>query len=102
MKISSILGLNARSQLFAYRYNNRLGKNIVDSKLQTAGVLKRAGVLHPKIYKILREPTGITTFDWNSLPDRFALKPSRGLGVEGIIVVKKKLKDGGWLTTQKE
>ncbi|HKB88516.1 MAG TPA: sugar-transfer associated ATP-grasp domain-containing protein [Patescibacteria group bacterium] len=102
MKISSILGLNARSQLFAYRYNSRRGKNIADSKLQTAGVLKRAGVLHPKIYKILRDPTGITTFDWNSLPDRFALKPSRGLGGEGIIVVKKKLKDGGWLTTQKE
>jgi alpha-L-glutamate ligase-like protein len=102
MKLSSILGLNARSQLFAYRYNSRRGKNIADSKIQTAGVLKRAGVATPKIYKKFRDPNDVTTFDWNSLPDRFALKPSRGLGGEGIVVVKKKLKDGGWLTTQKE
>lgn len=102
MKVSSILGLNARSQIFAYRYNTRRGKNIADSKIQTAGVLRRAGVPHPKIYKKFRDPNDVTSFDWNSLPDKFALKPSRGLGGEGIIVVKKKLVDGGWLTTQKE
>ena len=51
MKISSILGLNARAQQFAYRYNSRRGKNIADSKIQTAGVLRRAGVPHPKIFK---------------------------------------------------
>ncbi len=102
MKTSSILGLNARTQLFAYRYNSRRGKNIADSKIQTAAVLKRAGVAHPKIYKKFKDPSDVAAFDWNSLPDRFALKPSRGLGGEGIIVVKKKLKDGGWLTTQKE
>jgi alpha-L-glutamate ligase-like protein len=102
MKISSILGLNARTQLFAYRYNSRIGKKIADSKIQTATALRRAKVPHPKIYKKFKNPGDVTTFDWNSLPDRFALKPSRGMGGEGIIVVKKKLKDGGWLTTQKE
>lgn len=102
MKISSILGLNARSQLFAYRYNSRRGKNIADSKIQTAGALRRAGVPSPKIYKKFRDPKEILEFDWSTLPDRFALKPSRGLGGEGIIVIKKHLKDGSWLTTQKE
>jgi alpha-L-glutamate ligase-like protein len=102
MKISSILGLNARSQQFAYRYNSRRGKNIADSKIQTARVLRLAKVPHPKIYKKFREPGDVTSFDWNSLPEKFALKPSHGFGGEGIIVVKKKLKDGGWLTSQKE
>ncbi len=117
MKISSILGLNARTQLFAYRYNTKRGKNIADSKIQTAGVLKRAGVAHPKIYKKFRNPNDVYDYDWTSLPDKFALKPSRGLGGEGIIVVKRRLKshDQGsrnfsnfksqspiWLTTQKE
>jgi alpha-L-glutamate ligase-like protein len=102
MKISSILGLNARTQLFAYRYNSRRGKNIADSKIQTAGVLKRAAIPHPKIFKKFRDPGDVTSFDWNSLPDKFALKPSRGFGGEGIIVVKKRLKDGSWLTTNKE
>jgi len=102
MKVSSILGLNARSQLFAHKYNTRRGKNIADSKIQTARILKKAGVAHPKIYKKLTDPRQVMEFDWNSLPPKFALKPSRGMGGEGIIVVKRGLKDGGWLTTQKE
>jgi len=102
MKISSILGLNARTQLFAYKYNTKRGKNIADSKIQTARILKKAKVPHPKIYKKFMDPNDVFEFDWASLPDKFALKPSRGMGGEGIIVVKRRLKDGGWLTTQKE
>jgi len=102
MKTSSILGLNARTQLFAYKYNTKRGKNIADSKIQTARVLEKAGVPHPEIFKKFKDPQDVFRFDWTSLPDKFALKPSRGMGGEGIIVVKKRLKDGGWLTTQKE
>ncbi len=102
MKISSILGLNARTQLFAYRYNTKRGKDIADSKIQTTRILRKAGVAHPKIYKKFFDPNDVFEFDWTTLPDKFALKPSRGMGGEGIIVVKKRLKDGGWLTTQKD
>jgi len=102
MKISTILGMNARSQLFAYKYNSRRGKNIADSKIQTARMLKSAGIPHPKTYKKFADQKDVADFNWNKLPDRFALKPSRGMGGEGIIVVKRRLKDGGWLTTQKE
>ncbi len=102
MKISSILGLNARTQLFAYKYNTKRGKNIANSKIQTARVLRIAKVAHPKVYSKFVDPNDVFKFDWNSLPDKFALKPSRGMGGEGIIVVKRKLKDGGWLTTYKE
>jgi alpha-L-glutamate ligase-like protein len=102
MKIPSILGLNARTQLFAYKYNSKRGKNIADSKIQTAKILKKAAVAHPKIIKKFIDPRDVFEFDWTTLPDKFALKPSRGMGGEGIIVVKKQLKDGGWLTTNKE
>ncbi|MEK7550796.1 MAG: sugar-transfer associated ATP-grasp domain-containing protein [Patescibacteria group bacterium] len=102
MKLSSILGLNARTQTYAYRYNTHTGKNIADSKIQTARVLKIAGVAHPKIYKKFKNLEDVYNFDFEILPDRFAVKPSRGLGGEGIIVVKKKLKNDGWLTTQKK
>jgi alpha-L-glutamate ligase-like protein len=102
MKISSILGLNARTQLFAYKYNSKRGKNVADSKIQTANVLRKAHVAGPKIYKKFKKSEDVFDFDWSSLPDRFALKPSRGLGGEGIVVVKKKAADGkGWFTTQK-
>jgi alpha-L-glutamate ligase-like protein len=103
MKISSILGLNARTQLFAYKYNTRRGKNIADSKIQTARILKEEGVAHPKIFKKFKTPEDVLSFDWLTLPDKFALKPSRGLGGQGIIVVKKRSADGkGWFTTQND
>lgn len=113
MKISSILGLNARTQAFAYRYNTKRGKNIADSKIQTARILRVAFVASPKIYKKFTKPEEVSVFDWGSLPDKFALKPSRGLGGEGIIIVKRRLKSvnkqisglsnkATWLTTQKE
>ncbi len=102
MKLSNILGLNARTQLFTYKYNTRSGKNIADSKIQTSRVLKKANVAHPSILAKFKVPNDVFEFDWQTLPERFALKPSRGLGGEGIMVVKKKLKDGGWLSTQKE
>lgn len=101
MKLSNILGLNARTVAYAYKYNTHRGKNIADSKLQTARVLRLAGVAHPKIYKKFRNTADIYDYDWGGLPDKFALKPSRGLGGEGIIVVKKRLKNGMWLTTRK-
>jgi alpha-L-glutamate ligase-like protein len=106
MKLSNILGLNARAQLYSYHYNAARGKRIADSKLQTARILKEAGIAHPKIYKKFRTAADVFEFDWNSLPDSFALKPSRGLGGEGIIVVKKRrtdktVKGTEWITTQK-
>lgn len=111
MKASSILGLNARSQQFAYKYNTRRGKNIADSKIQTARMLKGAGVSHPFIYKKFKDPREVLNFNWESLPDKFALKPSRGMGGEGIIVIKKRITDKKilksaktpiWITTNKE
>ncbi len=118
MKLSSILGLNARTQLFTYKYNNRRGKNIADSKIQTARVLKKAKVAHPPILAKFNDPQDVFEFNWETLPDKFALKPSRGMGGEGIIVVKRRLKSANvrsdlkqitesannpvWLTTQKE
>ena len=120
MKLSSILGLNARTNLFSYRYNTKRGKFVADSKIQTAKILKKAGILSPTILKKFREPSEVYNLNWDSLPGSFALKPSRGLGGEGIIVVKKKASYGnglaprspalpagrlgevGWITTQKE
>jgi alpha-L-glutamate ligase-like protein len=101
MKLSSILGLNARTQLFSYKVNTARGKNMADSKLLTARVLKKAGIPHPEIYKKFRVPADVWGFNWEGLSDQFALKPSRGMGGEGIIVAKKRIADNEWQTTQK-
>lgn len=102
MKISSILGLNARGSLFTSKYNSRKAKNIANSKIQTAKVLKADNVPTPKIISKFKKLEDVNAFDWSKLPERFAIKPSRGLGGDGIIVIKKKLKNGNFLTTSRE
>lgn len=106
VKISSILGLNARSQLFTYEYNPARGKKIAASKLLTNKVLEEAEVPTPDIYARFKDPESVIEYDWSKLPSSFALKPNKGLGGEGIIVVKKKSKrkngDLAWITTQRK
>jgi len=101
MKLSSILGLNARTQLFAYKYNTKRGKMTADSKIQTARVLKAAEIPHPLIFYKFKRLEEVNNFVWEGLPSSFVLKPSRGMGGEGIVVVKKKV-EGGWMTTQRK
>ncbi len=108
MKISSILGLNARSQLYLTPFNSPESRGVADSKLLMFKVLKKAKIPTPEVYSKFREPRDVFDFKWESLPDAFALKPSRGFGGEGIIVVKKRGIDGKghklptvWITTQR-
>lgn len=106
MKLSHILGLNARFNLYSYPANSRRAKRVAASKLLTKTVLKRAGLPFPKVYAKFREPSQVLEFNWSKLPDSFAFKPARGLGGEGIIVVKKRSRDSTsanpvWITTQR-
>jgi alpha-L-glutamate ligase-like protein len=65
--------------------------------------LKRLSVATPKVLAKFKKPEDILLFEWETLPGAFALKPSRGFGGEGIIVVKRKsVKGKYWVTTQKE
>jgi alpha-L-glutamate ligase-like protein len=106
MKLSSILGLNARTRLYSYPHNTKRGKRIAASKLLTGRVLKKAGIPSPTIYVKFKNPEDIFSFDWDSVPGAFAIKPSKGFGGEGIIVIKKKIKqkDGNtyWVSTQRK
>ncbi|MEJ2348137.1 MAG: sugar-transfer associated ATP-grasp domain-containing protein, partial [Patescibacteria group bacterium] len=103
VKPSSILGKNARSQLFSYKHNTARGRKIATSKLLAKSVLKKAGIPVPETYKIFKTPRDIVDFDWSKLPDSFALKPNKGLGGEGIIIVKKRDKEGnGWITVSRK
>jgi len=103
MQSSAILGLNARGNLFSYPYNNASAKEKANSKLATKRALKKADVPVPDIYAKFVTPHALVSFDWSKLPDAFALKPNRGLGGEGIIIVKKRSADAvGWITTQRK
>lgn len=107
MKLSSILGLNARAQLFSYFYNTREGRRVAVSKLLTARVLSRAGIPVPQVYKKFKDPAEVLKFNWKTLSSSFVLKPNRGMGGEGIMVVRKRVNkdksdESVWVTAQKK
>lgn len=103
VKISSVLGLNARASLFSYKHNSKKGRRIAANKILTEKVLNKADIPTPKIYAKFEALRQLNTFDWSSLPSSFALKPSKGLGGKGIVVVKKRTADKeAWVTTERD
>ena len=106
---SGILGINARNQ--KYLRTSRRSRRILDSKLLTKKTLKEANIPVIETIALIRTRKELLSFDWDCLPDTFALKPNRGLGGAGILVIfgKKKrtldfawIKSDGALVTRKE
>ena len=90
----NVLGLNARNRFFLSS-NKKEGRKIADSKLQTKRFLRRAGLPTPKILATFHNSQKINDFAWETLPDNFVLKPSKGFGGQGVLIVKKKAKWAG-------
>jgi len=89
MKPSDILGLNARNHLYQSRYNRQAAKRIAASKLLTKSLLRKNKLPVPKLYRVFRKESEVDKFDFSRLPASFVVKPSGGLGGEGIVVVEK-------------
>ena len=53
----------------------------------TKSILKKAKVPVPKLYRIFKNERVVESFDFTRLPDSFVIKPSQGLGGEGILVI---------------
>ena len=83
----TILGMNARNYLYLRRFNTPRAKAMADDKLITKRRLVAAGIPTTKLIKVFRNPKSVRSFDWASLPEDFVLKPARGYGGEGILVV---------------
>lgn len=89
----AILGMNARNLEYVRPFNHAKGKRIADQKLLCKRVLKQAGIPVPGLIGKIRSSQDIEAFNWASLPDSFALKPNRGFGGEGILVVYARKKN---------
>lgn len=91
---AGILGMNARNLLFVQKYNSSADKNFADDKLYTKTFLESRGIGVAKPYKIIKHRSELNHFDFASLPNSFVIKPNKGYGGEGILVVVKKTKNG--------
>lgn len=94
-----LLGMNARNLKYIRPHNRKSAKNLADSKLLSKSVLGKGGIPVPKLIAKIKTLEELENFDWSVLPSSFALKPNRGFGGEGILVVygKKKNREDAWV-----
>jgi alpha-L-glutamate ligase-like protein len=83
------LGLNARNYLYIRPYNKRSAKVRADDKLLTKERLIRHAIPTPKLMAVFRTLHDVRAFDWTKVGNSFVLKPARGYGGAGIMVVRK-------------
>jgi alpha-L-glutamate ligase-like protein len=92
-KRTKILGMNSRNLEYIRPFNRKRAKQLADNKLLSKKILRKNNVLVPRLLCKIRSTEELENFDWTALPESFALKPNRGFGGEGIIVVYGKKKD---------
>jgi alpha-L-glutamate ligase-like protein len=95
----TLLGMNARNLDYIRPYNPASAKRYADHKLLCKRLLIRHQLPVSRLIASIKNIEQLESFDWNQLPSSFALKPNRGFGGEGILVVYGKKKpartDGG-------
>lgn len=103
-----ILGMNARNVAYIARYNERKLYPLVDDKLKTKEAARKHNIKVPELFGVIRY-----TAELNDLGDLldpltgFAVKPLRGSGGKGIIIISGRdgqnfLKPSGKVVTLKD
>jgi len=95
MKEAGILGMNRRNAAYIMRWNPRSAFPLVDDKVLTREVAEKYGVPTPPIFLVVENHGQIAGIE-TALKDRreFVLKPARGSGGSGIILVVDRRKEG--------
>jgi alpha-L-glutamate ligase-like protein/uncharacterized protein (TIGR02421 family) len=88
-RAAGVLGMNARNLLYVSKFNPRESKRFADDKLMAKNFLESRGIGVAKMYHSLSSHTQLQNFDPKTLPSSFVIKPNRGYGGEGIIVVDR-------------
>lgn len=92
------LGINRRNSVIARRNPRRAIADAKD-KVLTKHRLTAGGIPVPETLCEIHDRRGLRRFDDAALPDRWVVKPSRGSGGRGVIVVIGALRSqGSWAT----
>ncbi len=94
VRLNDILGLNARSAEYLYR-NTKLARKRADDKMLTKRILKAKRIPHPELLGVLANHRKVNEFDWEKLNGGFVIKPVKGFGGQGILLVRKSVKEPG-------
>lgn len=100
LKEAGVLGINKRNSSLIMKYNQRSRYPLVDDKLKTKMLALRNDVPVPELYGLIEYQYQVSRIEQLiETKDSFVLKPSRGSGGEGIMVVSSKVKKGYRLTS---
>lgn len=89
-----VLSINRRNSDFVLRYNPRRLYPLVDNKLKTKQLALEAGIAVPPLYQMIHSEYQIKQLDKLLEPyTDFVIKPARGAGGDGIIVISNRILD---------
>jgi alpha-L-glutamate ligase-like protein len=89
-----VLGINRRNAEYTFKYNSRDRYPLVDDKLQTKKLATEADIAVPELYGVIETEYQVRHFAEMIEPyAEFAVKPSRGSGGKGILVIVGRSKD---------
>ena len=87
---NSVLGVNARNLDFIYRLNPRRNFPNVDDKLKAKSLLKAHSIPVPRTLAVFESRRDLLRLEELIPPEKgFALKPARGAGGKGILIVRR-------------
>jgi alpha-L-glutamate ligase-like protein len=83
-----VLGLNRRNHAYLFAWNPRDGYHVVDDKQATKRVLAAHGVPTPALLRVCEAQWQVAELGaWLAAREDFVLKPARGAGGSGIVVI---------------
>lgn len=94
LRRKGILGMNQRNVSYIARYNDRSLYPLVDDKLRTKLMAKLHQVPTPELRLTVRSQHQIKQFEAKVKDlDGFAVKPAKGAGGKGILIIEKRKGD---------
>ncbi len=97
-----ILGMNRRNATYIMGSNPRAAFPLVDDKLLTKEIAAKYEIPTPPLYQTIRYHGEIDRLEKSlAAPDGFVIKPARGAGGSGIILITGEI-EGGFVTQSGE
>lgn len=95
LRENGVLGMNRRNAGYIMAYNARSAFPLVDDKVQTKRLAGKFGIPIPELYYVVENHGSIAKLPGILKPlGEFVVKPARGSGGSGIILIKGRGKDG--------
>ena len=89
--LSGVLGINARNLLYLRPFNKKAAVNLADDKLRSKQFFARYHIPHAKLIRVIQTKKELSSFYFSDIPNKtFVIKPNRGFGGEGIVIVRNK------------